>query len=173
MKWFPRLGGLLLLGCATTHEGLKPVTGFEVERYMGRWYEIERVDNRFESGLTNVSADYRLLPDGKIEIIHRGYKPRQKSWSTAKGLAWFSGNKDVGSLKISFGSLINGSYNVLAIDAQYHYAMVADTDHNDLWILSREPQLDKAIMDSLVAKAKAGGFPTNNLVYVDQKAQSK
>jgi apolipoprotein D and lipocalin family protein len=173
MKYLWVLSIVWLSGCATVPDGLEPVTGFEVERFMGKWYEIERLESNNELGLTNVSADYRLLSDGKIEIIHRGYKPRQKSWSMVTGLAWFAGNKDVGSLKLSFGSPFNGAYNILVLDTQYRYAMVADNDRDDLWILSREPQLDKAIMDSLVAKAKAWGFPTNNLVYVEQKALPK
>lgn len=170
MKWFWMLSVFLLLGCATVPEGLEPVTGFEVERYLGKWYEIERLDNRFENGLSNVSADYRMLPNGKIEIINRGFNARRNSWFEAKGLAWLEGSKDVGSFKISSFTPFLGSYNILVIDPQYRYAMVAGADRDELWILSREPQLDRSIIDSLVAKAKAWGFPTNELVFDEQKA---
>lgn len=171
MKYFGLLIILLLSGCATIAEGLVPVTGFDVERYMGKWYEIERLDNQYERGLSNVSAEYRLLPDGRIEVVNHGFNSRRNSWSTVTGRAWFEGNnKDVGSLKISFGSPFDGTYNILLLDTQYRYAMVAGTDRDDLWILSREPQLDKAIIDSLVAKAKEWGFPTTNLLFVEQKA---
>lgn len=169
MKWYWMLNIFLLLGCATAPEGLVPVKNFEVERYLGKWYEIERLDNRFENGLSNVSADYRMLPNGKIEIINRGFNVRLNSWFGAKGLAWFEGSKDVGSLKISFMPF-QSTYNILVIDSQYRYAMVAGADRDALWILSREPQLDKSIIDSLVAKAKAWGFPTNELVFDEQKA---
>jgi apolipoprotein D and lipocalin family protein len=170
MKYFGLFILLLLSGCATIPEGLVPVTGFDVERYMGKWYEIERIDNYFEAGLTDVSAEYHLLPDGKIEVVNRGFRPREKNWRIAPGLAWFDGNKEVAKLKISFGSPISGTYNVLVLDTQYRYAMVAGKDYDNLWILSREPQLDKSIIDSLVAKAKEFGFPSDNLVYVEQKA---
>lgn len=171
MKYFWLFTILLLSGCATIPEGLVAVTSFDVERYMGRWYEIGRLDNSYERGLSNVSAEYRLLPDGKIEVTNRGFNSRRNSWSEVAGRAWFEGkNKDVGSLKISFGSPLNGTYNILLLDTQYRYAMVSSTDRDDLWILSRETQLDKAIVDSLVAKAKEWGYPTANLLFVEQKA---
>jgi apolipoprotein D and lipocalin family protein len=170
MKWFCALNIFLLVGCATVPEGLEPVTGFEVERFLGKWYEIERLDNRFESGLSNVNAEYRMMPNGKIEVINRGFNVRRNSWFVAKGLAWFAGSKDVGSLKISFHSPLPGGYNVLVLDPQYRYAMVSGADRDGLWILSREPQLDRSIIDSLVAQAKAWGFPTNQLHFDEQKA---
>lgn len=170
MKWFWVLSGILLMSCVTIPEGLEPVTGFEVERYMGKWYEIKRIDNRNETGLSNVSAEYHMLPDGKIEVVNRGFNVRRNVWSVVKGVAWFSGSKDVGSLKLSFGTPFPGSYNVLVVDPQYRYAMVADSGRDDLWILSREPQLDKSIIDGLVAKAKDWGFSTNDLIFVEQKA---
>ncbi len=171
MKYFGLLIISFLSGCANIPEGLVPITGFDVERYMGQWYEIKRLDNPYERGLSNVSAEYRLLPDGKIEVNNRGFNPRRNSWSIASGRAWFEGkNQDAGSLKISFGSPFDGTYNILLLDTQYRYAMVTGTGRDDLWILSREPQLDKAIVDSLVAKAKEWGFPTSDLVFVEQKA---
>jgi apolipoprotein D and lipocalin family protein len=170
MKYLWVLSIVWLSGCATVPDGLEAVTGFEVERFMGKWYEIERLDNPQERGLGNVTAEHRLLTDGKIEVTNRGMNPRRARWSVATGQAWFAGSKDVGSLKVSFGSPLPSAYNVLVVDAKYRYAMVADNDRDDLWILSREPQLDKAIIDGLLAKAKEWGFPTNNLVYVEQKA---
>ncbi|NOU00193.1 MAG: lipocalin [Gallionella sp.] len=162
---------VLLWGCATTVlEGLEPVTGFNVERFMGKWYEIERIENMYETGLGNVSAEYFLSPDGNIRVIHRGFHPRRNSWSIATGQISFVGSRDVGSFKITFGSPVPLPYNVLEIDPQYRYAMVSGIDRDSLWILSREPQLDRSILDSLVAKAKTLGFSTKNLMYVEQKA---
>lgn len=170
MKWLWALGSLFLAGCANIPEGVAPVTGFEVERYMGTWYEIERIDNPYEGSLSNVSAEYRLMPNGKIEVLHRGFNVRQKAWRVAKGSAWFQGSKNIGSLKLSFGNPVDSAYHVLLIDPQYRYALVSGSDFDDLWILSREPQLDKSIVDNLAAKAKEWGFSTNKLVFVEQKA---
>jgi apolipoprotein D and lipocalin family protein len=170
MKWLSALSGFLLLGCSTIPAGLQPVTSFEVERYMGRWYEIKRLDHPFELNLTNVSADYRLLPNGFIEMVSRGFQVRENRWLTAKSTASFIGSKEVASLKLSFGGSADDDYNVLFVDPAYRYAIVTCDDRDGLWILSREPVLDKSILDSLVAKAKVWEFPVENMIYVEQKA---
>jgi apolipoprotein D and lipocalin family protein len=171
MKWL--FCSLWLFGCATVPEGLHPVSGFEINRFAGKWYEIERLDNPNEFGLSNVSGEYLILPNGKIEVTNRGFNIRRNSWSQVKGVAWFTGSKDIGSLKLSFGTPFPGTYNVLVLDPQYRYAMVTGTDIDHLWILSREPQLDRSIVDSLVAKAKSWGFDTNRLVFDEQKAMEQ
>jgi apolipoprotein D and lipocalin family protein len=164
------LGGLLL-GCATIPVGIQPVTGFEVERYMGRWYEIKRLNHPFESSLTNVFADYRLMPDGTIEMISRGFQSRENRWLTAKSIASFVGNGNVASLKLAFDGAAIDDYNVLFVDSAYRYAIVTCDDRDGLWILSREPILDKSILDSLVSKAKEWQFPVEKMIYVEQKAK--
>lgn len=173
MKWLGLLGICLISGCASIAEGLEPVTGFDIQRFMGRWYEIERLNNENEAGLIRVYAEYRLLSDGKIEVLNQGFHPRQNRWIQAKGLAWFEGNKDVGSLKLSFGTPLTKNYHVLMVDAHYRYAIVAGSDRDGLWILSREPQLDPSILESLVAKAKSLDFPVKNLVVVEQEPSEK
>ena len=166
------LGSFLLLGCSTIPQGLEPVKGFQVERYMGRWYEIMRLNHPYEGGLTNVSADYKLMPDGKVEMVSRGYGVRSKVWMIVKNSATFIVSKDIASLKMSFGGApADDNYNVLFIDPAYRYAVVACDDRDSLWILSREPQLDKSILDSLIAKAKVWEYPTSQLIYVEQKAK--
>lgn len=171
LKWIWILGGCLLLGCATIPKGLEPVTHFQVERYMGRWYEIRRLDHPYEVNLTNVFADYTLLPNGEIEMISRGFQTRENRWLIAKSTASFIGNKDVASLKLAFDGPADDDYNVLFIDSSYRYAIVTCDDCDGLWILSREPVLDKSILDSLVVKAKAWEFPTEQLIQVEQKAK--
>lgn len=173
MKWWWMLSALMLSGCASIPDGPDPVTGFEVERYMGKWYEIDRIDNRYETGLSNVTAEYRMLSDGKIEVVNRGFHRRQNTWSVAKSVAWFEGSKDVGRLRISYGAPFPGTYRVLVVDSHYRYALVAGSDSDDLWVLSREPQLDKSIRDSLAAKAKEWGLPSDGLIYVEQKSAAQ
>src|SRR3569832_801457 len=84
MRWWLAMMALLV-GCAGVPKGLHPVGGFELERYLGRWYEIARLNHSFERGLTNVSAEYRLLPDGRVEVVNRGFDPAKKAWRAAKG----------------------------------------------------------------------------------------
>jgi apolipoprotein D and lipocalin family protein len=168
MRWLVSLTLLFLAGCSGVPEGLRPVSGFELERYLGRWYEIARLDHRFERGLSHVTADYRRLPDGRIEVINRGYDAARGEWRQARGVARFQGSPGVGSLEVSFFGPFYGAYNVLVLAPDYRYALVAGPNLDYLWILAREPQLDRATLDGLLARAKAWGFATEALIHVDQ-----
>lgn len=169
MKWLWLVVFILLSGCSGVPEGLQPVTGFNIDRYLGKWYEIARLDHSFERGLTHVTADYGKLPGGRVEVINRGFNPAKNAWQDAKGVARFQGSSDIGSLEVSFFGPFYGAYNVLILDPQYRYAMVAGPNRSYLWILARESQLDKATLDMLVTRAKDWGFATNKLIYVEQK----
>ena len=173
MKWLCLGLFILLSGCCGVPEGLQPVTGFKIDQYLGRWHEIVRLDHSFERGLTNVTADYSKLPDGRVEVINRGFNPVKNAWQDAKGVARFQGSPDIGSLEVSFFGPFYGAYNVLVLDSKYRYAMVAGPNRSYLWILARESQLDKATLDMLVTRAKDWGFATDKLIYVDQKLHSQ
>jgi apolipoprotein D and lipocalin family protein len=163
----------LLPGCAGIPGGFDSVSGFVPERYLGRWYEIARLDHRFERGLVNVTAEYEKRADGDIDVTNRGFDPKEGKWREAKGLAKFVGEPDRGRLKVSFFGPFYGGYNVVALDEQYRWAMVVGPTADYLWILSRTPQLDKRTLDALVAKAKAAGFATDGLIYVDQSPRER
>jgi apolipoprotein D and lipocalin family protein len=169
MKWLWVGVFVLLAGCSGVPEGLHPVAGFDAERYLGRWHEIARLDHSFERGLTEVSAEYSKLPDGRIEVINRGFDAKNNKWKEAKGVARFQGKPDVASLEVSFFWPFYGAYNVLVLDPQYRYALVAGPNRDYLWVLARDPQLDPATLSSLVARAKEFGFATDALIYVEQK----
>ena len=172
MKWLWLVVVSLLSGCSGVPEGLQPVTGFNIDQYLGKWHEIARLDHSFERGLTHVSADYRKLPDGRVEVINRGFNPAKNAWQDVKGVARFQGSPDIGSLEVSFFGPFYGAYNVLVLDSKYRYAMVAGPNRSYLWILARESQLDKATLDMLVTRAKDWGFATDSLIYVEQKPRS-
>src|SRR3569832_423998 len=93
MRWWLAMMALLV-GCAGVPKGLHPVGGFELERYLGRWYEIARLNHSFERGLTYVSAEYRLLPDGRVEVVNRGFDTAKHAWHDARGVARFQGARD-------------------------------------------------------------------------------
>ena len=92
-----------LNACSTTApEGIAAVTPFDIERYQGKWYEIARLDHSFERGLSDVSASYRQLPDGSVDVITRGYDSKRNDWRQALGRARFTGDTKRASLKVSF-----------------------------------------------------------------------
>lgn len=161
------LGGLLVSGCSSTDlpEGIEPVTGFELPRYLGKWHEIARLDHSFERGLEQVTAEYQMREDGGVRVINRGYDPVKEEWNEAEGKAYFIGEESVGRLKVSFFGPFYGSYNVFELSPNYEYAMISGPDRSYLWILARTPTLDVKVRTELVEQAEALGFATEELIY--------
>lgn len=160
---------LLLTGCVGIPENVKPVEQFKLEKYLGKWYEIARLDHSFERGLSRVSADYSMRSDGGVRVINRGYSEKGKAWKDAEGKAYFVGRSDQGYLKVSFFGPFYGSYVICELDHEnYQYSLVCGPDTSYLWILARTPEIKKEVRDMLVAKAAALGFDTGKLIFVDQ-----
>lgn len=157
-----------LTGCLGLPKGLEPVTGFEVERYMGTWYEIYRLDHSFERGLSQVTATYTLQDDGSVKVENYGVKENGTA-DTIVGKALFQGDPSVGSLKVSFFGPFFSGYHVIALDKEnYQYAMVAGPNYDFLWILSRTPQLDQETTDMLLMQAEESGYDVSGLIFVEQ-----
>lgn len=171
---YPRLTWLapftLLAGCTGAPEGTRPVTDFQVEHYMGQWYEIARLDHDFERGIECVTAEYSRREDGDIRIIHRGYDPNEQRWEAAEGQASFVGKPEIGQLKVSFFGSFYAGYNVLELGPDYQHALVAGPDRDHLWILSRQPGLDDVTYAALVSRARELDFPVDDLIQVPHDA---
>jgi apolipoprotein D and lipocalin family protein len=158
---------LCLSSCVGVPDGVEPVKGFDLERYLGRWYEIARLDHSFERGLSKVTADYSMQEDGRVKVINRGFDALNNKWKEAIGKGYFVGKPDVGQLKVSFFGPFYGAYNVIALDKDsYQYSLVAGPDFSYLWILARSPQPDQSVIDNLIKKAKKMGFSVNDLIFV-------
>ena len=174
LLFLPLAISLLLTGCIGTPKGITPVGHFDLQKYLGRWYEIARLDHSFERGLTRVTATYSLRPDGGIKVVNRGYSPEQNRWKQAIGKAYFVKSPKLGYLKVSFFGPFYAAYVVFDIDKpHYHYALVTGPDKSYLWILSRRPTISKTLLDKLIAKANAAGFDTHKLVLVKQNGPQK
>ena len=157
----------LLSACTGIPEGVKPVTGFQLDRYLGTWHEIARLDHSFERGLSDVTAEYSLREDGGVKVINSGYNAEKKQRQSAEGKAYFIESPDIGRLKVSFFGPFYGAYNIIALDKKdYRYVMIAGNTRDYLWILARSPELETEILQSLVDQAKAQGFPTQDLIYL-------
>lgn len=159
-----------LISCTSLPDGLQPVTGFDLQRYLGTWHEIARLDHRFERGLTRVTAEYALRPDGRVSVLNRGFDEAKGTWKEARGVAKFRGDRGVASLKVSFFGPFYGGYHILDLDRDaYRWAVVCGPSRSYLWILAREKVLDRDLLDTLVAKAKGWGFETEKLIFVSQE----
>jgi apolipoprotein D and lipocalin family protein len=168
---FSILALLVLSACTGLPNGTSAVTGFELDRYLGTWYEIARLDHRFERGLTDVTADYTLRDDGGVRVVNRGFNTKKDEWDEAIGKAYLLESPDVGRLKVSFFGPFYGGYNILELDKEnYEYALIAGPDRSYLWILARSPNLSETIVQSLVEKARVLEFPVDELIYVSHDA---
>jgi apolipoprotein D and lipocalin family protein len=158
---------IVLAGCVGIPDNVTPVKGFDVQRYLGLWHEIARLDHSFERGLERVTAHYSLAADGSIRVVNRGFNPASNEWKEAVGKASFIADADTGRLKVSFFGPFYGSYNIIDLDQKdYSYALVCGPDKSYLWILAREPQLEASTKAALLNKAKALGFETQRLIHV-------
>lgn len=160
----------LLSACTGIPEGVKPVDNFELQRYLGKWHEIARLDHSFERGLSRVTAEYSLLEDGGVRVINRGYAAKNGEWEQAEGKAYFVGSPTVGHLKVSFFGPFYGSYVIFELDKDYDYAMVSGPSRSYLWLLSREPVVDEALKQRFIQRASMLGFAVDQLIWVDQQS---
>jgi apolipoprotein D and lipocalin family protein len=161
---------MMLAGCVGIPEGIKPVDNFQIERYLGKWYEIARLDHSFERGLNRVTADYSLRDDGGVRVLNRGYSVKENIWKEAEGKAYFVKGSDQGHLKVSFFGPFYGSYIVFELDHEhYQYSLVCGPDKSYLWILARSPNIKVNTKDILISKAAALGFDTSKLIFVGHR----
>jgi len=164
------IGLLILGGCLGMPQSISPVDDFELDRYLGKWYEIARLDHPFERGLEQVTAEYTLDKDGYVTIINRGFSVEKNKWSQAEAKASFVRGSNEGYLKVSFFGPFYSSYVVFELDKDsYQYAFVSGSNHSYLWFLSRTPTVDRALMSRFVETAEHLGFDANGLIYVNQK----
>ena len=158
----------ILAGCTGRPDGIEPVTGFDVARYQGNWYEIMRLDHSFERGLSNVTATYTLGDDGKLRVVNRGFNRQDCEWDEALGTAEFQGSPDIASLSVTFQWPFAGGYHVFELDKQgYDFALVSGPNRDFLWLLARDPDLAEETRNRLVDRAREEGFPVAELILVD------
>ena len=161
---------LALSGCLGMPQLVTPVDGFELNNYLGKWYEIARLDHSFERGLNQVTAEYSRRDDGGVSVLNRGFSAEKNEWEEAEGRAYFVNEASEGYLKVSFFGPFFGSYVVFELDQEnYQYAFVSGPNNNYLWLLSRTPTISAEIIDKFESMSKERGFDTEQLIYVEQK----
>ena len=146
------------------------VKELNIERYLGKWYEIARYDHRFERGLVGVTASYSFRDDGKIKVVNTGFKETingQKS--EAIGKAKIPDPNVPSKLKVSFFWFFYGDYFVLELDENYQWAVIGSSTDNYLWILSRTPQMDETVYYELLNKLTTRGYNIDKLIRIAQK----
>ncbi len=159
---------ILLIGCTGLPEGVVPVKNFDESRYLGKWYEIARLDHSFERGLSQVTAEYKLRNDGGINVVNRGFSGEKNVWKEAKGKAYFVGKRNEGHLKVSFFGPFYGSYVVFELDeTDYQYAFVSGYDTSYLWLLARTTTVGEHVKKQFIEQSHALGFDTDALIFTE------
>jgi len=164
---------VLLVSCSSIPKGAVAIKPFDKARYLGTWYEIARMDFRFERNLNNTTANYSLNNDGTIKVVNRGFNYVTNKWSEAIGKAKPRGSGDEAKLKVSFFGPFYGGYNVIALDDQYKYALVAGNNLKYLWILSRETSIPDDVRQEYLEIANKLGFNTSVLIWVEQNKKQE
>ncbi len=161
---------LALSACTGKPDNIKPVENFQAQKYLGKWYEIARLDHRFERGLSKVTAEYSLRSDGGIKVVNRGYSAEKNAWKESVGKAYFVDGKDQGYLKVSFFGPFYGSYIVFELEQEnYQYALISGPDTSYFWLLSRTPTIAPELQAKLIDKAVSLGFDRSKIILVEQK----
>ena len=142
------------------------VDNLDVERYMGRWYELARYDHRFERDMERCEAYYTLEPDGKIAVRNSGIDTKTGLLRITDGKAKLG--KLPGQLRVSFFLFFYSDYNILALGEDYDWALVGSSSPKYLWILSRTPSLPKPTIEHILTIARQRGYDTDKLIWVQQ-----
>ena len=142
------------------------VDNLDVERYMGRWYELARYDHRFERNMERCEAYYALESDGNIAVRNSGIDTKTGLLRIVDGKAKLG--KQPGQLRVSFFLFFYSDYNVLALGENYDWSLVGSKSPKYLWILSRTPSLPESTIEHILAIARARGYDTDNLIWVRQ-----
>jgi apolipoprotein D and lipocalin family protein len=166
--------GLLILcfclsACTGVPEGVIAVNNFDQTRYLGQWYEVARIENRFEEGLQQVTATYTVRDDGGIDVVNQGYSTTEQSWQKAEGKAYFVDSPDTAHLKVSFFGPFYASYIVFKLDPEYRYAFVTGNTKEYLWLLARTPTVSDQVKQEFLEDAQALGYELAQLVWVNQQ----
>jgi apolipoprotein D and lipocalin family protein len=142
----------------------EPAKAVDLKRYLGRWYEIARYDQRFERGCEGATADYIMRRDGKIEVLNRCLK-RDGEIQEARGVAKIVDAETNAKLKVSFFRPFYGNYWVLDHADDYSWSIVGEASGRYLWILSREPKPRDQVVGGLIKTASAMGYDTSMLIF--------
>ena len=145
------------------------IDGFDVQQYMGKWYEIARLDFKYEKDLSHVSATYFLNKKGMIEVFNRGYNYKEKKWKEAQGKATFNDQKDKSALKVSFFGPFYSGYNVVMMDPDYETALVFGEKHDYMWILSRNKTIPEHVKQKFLDYAQQKGYNISQLVWTNHE----
>lgn len=166
--WIPILIFLFAAGAVVKAKAgtvpLEVVPRVDLQRYLGTWYEIATIPQRFQKGCVGVTAHYSLRPNGSIDVVNVCRKETLDAIPRSiRGKAWIVDKTTNAKLKVRFFWPFAGDYWIIELDKDYQWAVVGHPDRTYYWILSRTPQMDLALYDELIRRAAAKGYDTSRI----------
>lgn len=165
----------VLLACLSTFYGCAhrekidntPVQNFSLQKYLGTWYEIGRLNHPFERHLSHVSAEYKMMPGGKVRVTNSGLKGNEYKKTVGKAFQPHPEKRE-GRLRVSFFGPFYSDYRVLTISPDYRYALIGSKSSGYLWIMSRTPAMPSDVLSDIVSDAESRGYDLDKLIWVEQ-----
>ncbi len=156
---------LFIFSCSTGQKTNNPVVeNFQIDKYLGVWYEIARLDHSFERGCSNVFANYSKKENGYIKVVNTCTKNGKEK--SAQARAHFKNDEsDRGHLRVSFFWPFYGDYKIIYLDDGYQTAIIDGGSTKYFWILSRQKTIPDDLMKKLLKQAKDAGFDTSKLIF--------
>lgn len=156
-------------GCNAFDPPLAVVDNVDVERYMGRWYEIARYPNAFERGCVGVTADYTLRRDGRVDVLNTcRVGSLEGNVRAIEGVARVVDRRTNAKLAVTFFWPFEGPYWILELGRDYEYAVVGEPGRKFLWVLARNPIMDEGLLDEIVSRLPQKGYDPDRLQRVLQ-----
>lgn len=176
-KFAPAMLIATATGCGVVQLGneapLATVEKVDVARYMGRWFEIAKYPNSFESGCLNVTADYTLKDDGTVRVVNTCRSADGLTETNRiEGFATVADTATNAKLTVYFFFPFGAPYWIIELDENYQYAVVGDPSRSFLWILSRTPVMDPAIYDRILQGLPDKGFDPARVELTPQISES-
>ena len=151
---------------------LQTVSHVDIERYMGKWYEIAKYPNRFQKNCVAATANYRLMEDGNVEVINTCRKDSvDGELKDITGKAWVVDKETNAKLKVQFFWPFSGAYWIIELDKDYQYVVVGHPKRKFLWILARTPKIDDSLYKTLMQKIKVQGYDLSKIEKTPQVSE--
>jgi len=149
---------------ASSQPPVQTVAKVEPSRYMGRWYEIARLPNKFQKGCVGSYTDYSLRDDGQITVLNACHDEKDGKLRQAKGRAWVVDQTSNARLKVSFFWPFRSDYWIIGLGKEYEYSVVASPNRKYLWVMSRTPSMNDELYADIMKDAERQGFDTKNVI---------
>ncbi|MFW5886869.1 MAG: lipocalin family protein [Bacteroidota bacterium] len=157
----------MIIKCSSP-KTLQTVEKVDLEKYMGKWYEIAAFPQPYEKNCACVTAEYNLTAKGYVKVVNKCRKKDSKKWKSIKGKAFVQEGSENSKLKVQFFWPFRGDYYIIDLAKDYSYAVVGSPDRESLWVLGRKPEMEDSTLKKLKKVATGKGFDVNKLQETDQ-----